>query len=123
MSAANVKSEWVDGKLVFQTLAGATILTIDGVTGTATVEDLAFDEASIATFEVTGTATFKDAVVNDSLNLVSAVIKANGTQAGVVAAVADAAGATPTDVEYNAFVARFNAVLTALKNIGVIASA
>ncbi|MFZ3172070.1 MAG: hypothetical protein WA118_08830 [Carboxydocellales bacterium] len=49
-------------------------------------------------------------------------ITAAGTQAAHIADAAGAAGANPTQAEYAALVAKFNSVLVALENVGVLAS-
>lgn len=49
------------------------------------------------------------------------IIKANGTQAGHIANVADAAGAAPDAAEFNAFAAKFNSLLAAIENVGILA--
>jgi len=49
-------------------------------------------------------------------------ITAAGTQASHIADAAAAAGANPTKAEYDALVTKFNAVLTALEGVGILAS-
>lgn len=46
---------------------------------------------------------------------------ANGVQAVTIATQTGAAGATPTQAEYAVLVAAFNALVTACKNVGIIA--
>jgi len=48
-------------------------------------------------------------------------ITANGTQAATIAVQTGAAGANPTQAEYAVLVAAFNALVTACKNVGIIA--
>lgn len=49
-------------------------------------------------------------------------ITAAGTQAAHIADAAVAAGANPTKAEYDALVAKYNAVLVALEGTGILAS-
>lgn len=50
------------------------------------------------------------------------ILPNSGTQATNIVDAVAAAGANPTKEEYDALVTKFNAVLTALKNVGILAS-
>lgn len=50
------------------------------------------------------------------------IIPNSGTQAANITDTTAAAGANPTKAEYDALVTKFNLVLTALKNVGILAS-
>lgn len=49
-------------------------------------------------------------------------ITANGTQAATIADAAAAAGAAPDKAEFDAVVAKLNAVLAALEGVGILAA-
>lgn len=94
---ANVKSDWVEGKLVFKGFDGTVIATFDGVNNTLDIADL-----NVPT---------------------GGTILANGTQAALIADVADAAGAAPDAAEFNAAADAINAIIDALQGVGIVATA
>lgn len=64
-----------------------------------------------------------ETVIGGLLNIVTGgKVVANGVQAAYIADATGAAGANPTQAEYAALVAKFNAALLILKNAGIMAA-
>ena len=85
MPHTNVKSEWVDGNLVFYDKAGAEIATLDGTNRKLSIPSgSALDNAGTIAF--TGTQTFDDIVGNDASLGVTGKAGASGA-GGAIAVV------------------------------------
>lgn len=50
------------------------------------------------------------------------IVPNSGTQAATIADASAAAGANPTKAEFDALVTKFNTLLAALENVGILAS-